>query len=139
MTNPAGGQPPQAQQSPTAAPNGANDTAADESPEASSGKRKIVLPIVLLLAIAGLVWGFNHWNYSRQHESTDDAQVDGHIVPVIAKVGGYVKSVNVDENQQVKEGQLLVQLDDADYRVRLQQTNADFAAAEAASGGAGMS
>lgn len=115
------------------------DNGVDEAPEESSGKRKIILPIVALLVIAGLIWAFNHWTYSRHHESTDDAQVDGHIVPVIAKVGGYVKSVSVDENQPVKESQLLVQLDDADYRVRLEQANADLSAAEAASGSRGVS
>src|SRR5256885_3614847 len=85
------------------------DAADVQSPEdaaASARKKRIVIPIVAALAIAILVWGFNHWNYSRQHQSTDDAQVDGHIVPVIAKVGGYVKSVSVEENQPVKEGQL---------------------------------
>jgi membrane fusion protein (multidrug efflux system) len=131
MTSPTTSAP----QDPTPADTG--DSPSPEDAAASARKKKIVIPIVAVLAIALLVWGFNHWNYSRQHQSTDDAQVDGHIVPVIAKVGGYVKSVNVEENQPVKEGQLLVQLDDAEYRVRLAQANADLAAAEAAAGGAG--
>jgi membrane fusion protein (multidrug efflux system) len=70
--------------------------------------------------------------------STDDAQVDGHIIPIIAKVGGYVTSVAVSENDPVTAGQLLVQLDDAEYRVRLAQANGDLAAAEAVAGGRGM-
>jgi membrane fusion protein (multidrug efflux system) len=112
----------------------------DDAPsEEKSGKKKFVLPIVGVLLLFALFWAFNHWSYSRVHESTDNAQIDGHIIPVIAKVGGYVKTVNAVENQPVKAGQLLVQLDDADYRLRLAQANADFLGAEAVSGGGGMS
>lgn len=110
-----------------------------DAPDESSGKKKIVLPIVGILLIAALFWAFTNWTYSRSHQSTDNAQVDGHIVPVIAKVGGYVKTVTVAENQPVKSGDLLVQLDDADYRLRLAQANADYSGAEAVSGGGGIS
>src|SRR5512132_4378623 len=99
-----------------------------------SSRRKFVLPIVALLVLAGLGWAFKQWSYGRSHESTDNAQVDGHIVPVLAKVGGYVKTVNADENSVVKEGQTIVQIDDAEYRVRLAQAEADLAAAQAAVG-----
>jgi len=102
-------------------------------------KKKIVLSVVGILALILLFWGFQKWLYGRSHQSTDNAQVDGHIVPVLAKVGGYVKTVNVSENDHVKAGQLLVQLDDADYRVRYQQAQADLAAAEATGGGGGFS
>ncbi|HEY3112461.1 MAG TPA: HlyD family secretion protein [Gemmatimonadaceae bacterium] len=108
-----------------------------EGPEKSSRKR-FVLPIVGVAALILAVWAFQKWSYGRSHQSTDNAQVDGHIVPVLAKVGGYVKTVNVDENDHVSAGQLLVQLDDADYRVRLQQAQADLVAAEATGGGGGF-
>src|SRR2546423_10042651 len=104
-----------------------------------SKKKKIVLPIVGVVALLVLFWGFQKWNYGRTHQSTDNAQVDGHIVPVLAKVGGYVKTVGINENDHVNAGQLLVQLDDADYVVRLQQSQADLAAAEATAGGGGFS
>ena len=113
-----------------------DDTQITEEP---SSKKKFVLPVVGVLVIIALFWALNHWNYSRGHQSTDNAQVDGHIIPVIAKVGGYVKSVSAVENQPVKMGDLLVQIDDADYRLRLAQANADFQGAEAVSGGGGMS
>jgi membrane fusion protein (multidrug efflux system) len=113
-------------------------TAASE-PGKPSTKKKFVLPIAAVLALIVLIWAFQKWNYGRTHQSTDNAQVDGHIVPVLAKVGGYVKTVNVSENDHVNAGQLLVQLDDADYRVRLQQAQADLAAAEATGGGGGFS
>jgi membrane fusion protein (multidrug efflux system) len=116
-------------------------SAADDAnpPEESSNKKKFVLPIVAVLVLVVLFWGFNHLSYSRAHQSTDNAQIDGHIIPVIAKVGGYVKSVNAVENDSVKMGTLLVQLDDADYRLRLAQANADYLGAEAVSGGGGQS
>ncbi len=114
-------------------------TETGSEPEESSSKKKFVLPIVGVLILAALFWAFNYLSYSRAHQSTDNAQVDGHIVPVIAKVGGYVKSVNAIENQEVKSGDLLVQLDDADYRLRLAQANADYLGAEAVSGGGGQS
>src|SRR5437762_1808760 len=111
----------------------------DDASDESASKKKFVLPVVGVLVLLALFWAFNHWSYSRSHQSTDNAQIDGHIVPVIAKVGGYVKAVNAVENQPVKQGDLLVQLDDADYRLRLAQANADYLGAEAVSGGRGIS
>jgi len=115
-----------------------NGRSAMDEPEKKS-KKKFVLPIVAVLGVLILFWAFQKWSYGRSHQSTDNAQVDGHIVPVLAKVGGYVKTVGVNENDHVTAGQQLVQLDDADYAVRLQQAQADLAAAEATGGGAGFS
>ena len=128
-------------ESPSPSPSQAsrNGRSAAAEPDKSSTKKKIILPIVVVLALILLFWAFQKWNYGRSHATTDNAQVDGHIVPVLAKVGGYVNTVNVSENDHVKAGQLLVQLDDADYRVRLQQAQADLAAAEATGGGGGFS
>jgi len=122
-----------------AAPASRNGRSASAESDQPSPKKKIILSIVGVLALILLFWGFQKWNYGRSHQSTDNAQVDGHIVPVLAKVGGYVKTVNVSENDHVNSGQLLVQLDDADYRVRFQQAQADLAAAEATAGGGGFS
>jgi len=116
-----------------------NGRSAASEPGTPSSKKKFVLPIVGVVALILLFWAFQKWSYGRSHQSTDNAQVDGHIVPVLAKVGGYVKTVNVNENDRVNAGQLLVQLDDEDYRVRLQQAQADLAAAEATAGGGGFS
>ena len=55
--------------------------------------------------------------------------MDGHIIPILPKVGGFVLSVRVTENQHVKAGDTLVVLDDRDYRVRLIQADADLAVA----------
>lgn len=111
-------------------PNGAPETP-------KGGKRKFVLPIVLLLAAYGAFWAFKTWNYGRSHESTDNAAVDGHLVPVLAKANGYVLKVNVADNDHVKADSLVVQIDPAEYKVKLAQADADLAAARATAGGAG--
>lgn len=103
-----------------------------------NSKRKFIIPIIIVVALVAAGWGFKTWSYSRAHESTDDAQVDGHIIPVIAKVGGYVTGVTADENQHVNEGQVLVTLDDAEYRVKVEQAQADLAAAQGVGGSGGQ-
>jgi membrane fusion protein (multidrug efflux system) len=81
---------------------------------------------VILLGL--LVFGVRKWWWSRSHVSTDNAQVDGHILPILPKVGGYVAEVRVEENHSVKAGDTLVALDDRDFQARLTQTEADLAA-----------
>lgn len=103
-----------------------------------SSRRRFVLPVVAVLALLAVIWGIRKWNYSRTHESTDNAQVDGHLVPVLAKVGGYITTVRVGENDRVKEGAELVHIDDAEYKVRLAQAEAELAAAMSVAGGRGM-
>src|ERR1051325_1510494 len=78
------------------------------SPKPAGGKRRFVLPIFLVLALLGGVWAFKKWSYGRGHESTDNAAVDGHLVPVLAKVSGYVQMVSVSDNDRVKADSLLV-------------------------------
>ncbi|HYK81739.1 MAG TPA: HlyD family secretion protein [Gemmatimonadales bacterium] len=95
----------------------------------AGGRRRVAFAVIgaVLLGLAGL--GTRKWIYSLSHVSTDDAQVDGHIVPILPKVGGFVTEVRVDENQPVKNGDTLVALDDRDYKVRLAQAEADLAVA----------
>ncbi|HET6568793.1 MAG TPA: HlyD family secretion protein [Rhodothermales bacterium] len=103
-------------------------------------RRKILIWIVaVVVAVPLLIWGISKWRYAESHVSTDDAQVEGHIVPVLAKVGGFVKSVSVENNVHVREGALLVQLDDAELRERLAQAEAQMAAAEAVAQGGSKS
>lgn len=102
------------------------------SSESKPNYLRLIIPVVLL-AGAGY-WGFQRWSFARAHESTDNAQVDGHIVPVVAKVGGYVTAVNVAENGHVADTGLLVKLDPREYQVRVAQAEADLAAALASSG-----
>jgi membrane fusion protein (multidrug efflux system) len=100
----------------------------------NGGRRAVTTTVLVVALLAGLVWGFRAWRFAHTHVSTDNAQVDGHIVPVLAKVGGYVQAVNVEENQIVRRGEPVVAIDDAELRVRLDEAQADLAAAEAAVG-----
>ncbi len=108
----------------------------EEAPRKPRNVFKLIVPLVLL-AGAGY-WGVTRWSYGRTHESTDNAQVDGHIVPVVAKVGGYVTAVNFNENSHVSGDSELVTIDSREYDVRLAQAEADLAAAQAAVGGNGV-
>ncbi len=68
--------------------------------------------------------------------STDDAQVDGHIIPISPKIYGKVLEVLVDDNQQVKQGQVLVRIDPQDYQAKVDQAQAAVAVAESQAQGA---
>src|SRR5207244_12633442 len=80
-------------------------------PEKGSRKGTVFLIMgVILLGLAAV--GVRRWVYGWTHVSTDNAQVDGHIIPILPKVGGYVTEVRVDDNRDVKAGDTLVTLDD---------------------------
>src|SRR5438105_14642010 len=89
--------------------------------------RWLLIPVALILIVAA----YAGWQYLAQWESTDDAQIDGHIHPVNAKVAGTVISANVQENQHVEAGTVLVQLDSRDYEVAVARAEADLAQAQA--------
>jgi membrane fusion protein (multidrug efflux system) len=104
--------------------------AARPSSVAKPGGSKRTVFIIMGVVLLGLVAvGVRRWIYSLSHVSTDNAQVDGHIVPILPKVGGYVLEVRTDENRSVKAGDTLVVLDDRDYKARLGQAEADLAVA----------
>lgn len=103
-----------------------------------SSRRGVLFGILGLVLLAALVWGARLWMYSRSHTSTDDAAIDGRIVPVVSKVSGYLLSVNAEDNRHVAEGEVLAQIDTAELRVRLAQAEAEVAAARAF-GGSGVS
>lgn len=112
-------------------------TQKSEHPPIPKKKPNRVMPIILgLLLVAGLVFGVKEYLYYSKHEDTDDAQIDGDISPVVARVGGYVNEILFEENQKVTEGQLLVKLDDRDYKVKLEQA---MAAQKGASASIGVS
>ena len=100
----------------------------------SSGFRiAIVIAIIVLLVI-----GFFAYRYFTSYESTDDAQIDGHINSVSARISGHVIKLNVQDNQYVAAGTVLVEIDPADYQLAYDKAKADFADARAAALAAGV-
>lgn len=91
-------------------------------------RAKWVLLLMLFVIVAGAVLV---WHYYSVRESTDDAQIDGYIYPVSARVSGTAIKVNFDNNMYVDKGAVLVELDPTDYQVALQRAQADLADAEA--------
>jgi membrane fusion protein (multidrug efflux system) len=87
-------------------------------------KRRSVTIIAAVVLLLGTIFGIRYWLYARSHESTDDAFIDGHIIQLSPKVSGYVAKIYVADNQQVKEGDLIAELDARDYEVKLQQAKA---------------
>src|SRR5208282_4336583 len=91
------------------------------------GARMFLIGAILVL----LVGGFCAWRYFSSYESTDDAEVDGHLMPISARISGYVAKVKVDDNQFVQAGDVLVEIDPRDYKVAVDRARADAANAEA--------
>jgi membrane fusion protein (multidrug efflux system) len=75
--------------------------------------------------------GAFYWAHSAAHESTDDAAIEAHVLPISSKVSGQVLEVAVDDNRHVEKGDLLVRIDPRDYQVKLDQARAELAAARA--------
>jgi len=102
---------------------------------AENPKAKWVLLAVGIVALIGVAI---MWSYYSTRESTDDAQVDGHLGPVSARVSGTAIRVLVDDNQMVQAGTLLAELDPKDYEVAVQRARADLAEAQANAAAAGV-
>ena len=120
---------PEAVKEPAADPSRAKG--GDYTPPArrrSKWRKNIVIAAAIAVALVG---GVFLWRYLSSYESTDDAQADVHLYPVSARVSGYVVRVNVDDNQWVEKGAVLVEMDPKDYEVAVAQAQANLANAEA--------
>jgi membrane fusion protein (multidrug efflux system) len=89
-------------------------------------------------AIVLLVVGFFLYRYTTSYESTDDAQVDGHVNSISARVAGHVVKLNVQDNQSVQAGTVLVEIDPTDYQVAVDTARADYQDAQASALAAGV-
>ena len=107
---------------PTAAP----------APKRRGGRKIVILSILGILVLFGAVWGFRTIVFYQHHATTDDAQLDGDINPVLPRVSGYVQEVLVSENQPVKPGDVLVRIDPADLQAKVDQEQASLLNAQAA-------
>lgn len=91
---------------------------------------KRIIPLILVLVlVGGIIFGVKEYLYYQHFVTTDDAQIDGDISPVVARVGGYVREIRFQDNQRVQAGDTLVVLDDRDYRLQLEQAEAAIEAA----------
>jgi membrane fusion protein (multidrug efflux system) len=95
-------------------------------------RRIVILSVLAILILVGGVWGFQTVVFYKHHATTDDAQVDGNINPVLPRVSGYVQEVLVKDNQVVHPGDLLVRIDPADLQAKVDQEQAALLSAEAA-------
>jgi len=115
---------PQAPAAPAQAAAPAPAAQAEQSKK-KSGVRRLILPVIVLAAIAGGAWyGHEWWINGRFMISTDDAYIGGDITTIAPKVTGYVDKVNVVANQRVHAGDVLVTLDNGDYRIAAEQAEA---------------
>ena len=101
---------------------------------ASPGFRIAVGVAAVVLLVAGVLI----YRYVASYESTDDAEVDGHINSISTRISGHVVKLNVLDNQSVQTGALLVEIDPADYQVAYDRAKADFESAQAAAAAAGV-
>jgi membrane fusion protein (multidrug efflux system) len=120
----------------TKVPRAAEELSLEEAPKglANPNVRRLLIAggAVVLSAIVGL------FLYYHNRETTDDAQVDGHITPMASKVYGRVGQVLIDDNQAVKAGQVLVKIDPRDYQAAVDQAKAAVALAESEARSAGV-
>jgi membrane fusion protein (multidrug efflux system) len=121
------------------------DASADMPPAVSSEPRPDpprwpgwifpLLRVIFVVAAGYLAWyvagHWNRWTGTARYESTEDAYMVGDVTPLAAKVSGYVASVPVGDYQTVRKGDLIVEIDPADYRAQLAQADANVAAAQA--------
>lgn len=95
-------------------------------------RRIVVYTILAAGVVFGVIYGYNLIQFNKTHVSTDDAQVDGHINPVLPRVSGYVAKVSVDDNQRVTDGEIIVEIDPREFEVKVANAEAALASSQAA-------
>ncbi len=103
----------------------------DPAPPQRSRKRWIALSILGVVLIIGAIGGVLYWLHARKFETTDDAYVDGDVVTVSPQVAGRIKTVLVNDNQDVAAGDLIAEIDKTDFVTRVKQLEAALEAAKA--------
>src|SRR6478672_4394557 len=107
-----------------------NETQTPATKLAGNPKRKkALISIAAVVAVAGLTWGVYQWRVAGHYESTDNAYVQGNVIQITPQIGGTVMGIYADDTDFVKAGQPLVQLDPADAKVALEQAEANLAQA----------
>jgi membrane fusion protein, multidrug efflux system len=104
-----------------------NENTEKQPEEPRSRRRFIIIGVVAILVVGAVLF----WWHSTFYEDTDDAQVNGHLIQISARIIGHVVKVNVDENQYVDAGAVLAEVDPKDFEVAVQQDEASLQSAEA--------
>lgn len=112
---------------------------APPEPKRASGRKPILLALLAVALVIGAIWGYRFWSFASTHESTDDAQLTSDIVQIAPQVSGTVTQVLVNENQEVKKGDLIATLDPSTYQAAYDQAKANLDANIAAARQAGVS
>ncbi|HVE00005.1 MAG TPA: HlyD family secretion protein [Cytophagaceae bacterium] len=99
----------------------------EKKPKKSKRILFVLIPVLLLVA----AYIFKSVRHAIKYESTDNAQVESNAVPVLSRVAGYVDSLPLQDYQDIKAGQLLLSIDEDEYRIAVQQAEADLATAQA--------
>jgi len=129
-----------AEETPSRSVSGAGDASSSGAPAAGGDAHKVPVNrsqkrrkfgMISAIVVVVLVASVFLWRYLSSYESTDDAQADVHLSPVSARISGYVIKVNVDDNQWVEKGTVLVEIDPKDYEVAVAQAQANLASAVA--------
>jgi membrane fusion protein (multidrug efflux system) len=102
-------------------------------PKSSTFRIAVIIAVVVLLIAGAFVY-----RYMASYESTDDAEVDGHINSISTRISGHVVKLNVEDNQVVQAGTVLVEIDPTDYQVAYERAKADYEDAQAAAIAAGV-
>ena len=103
---------------------------APAAPAAPAKSNRRVLVVAGLVAIAALAAGGRMWYRSHNFVETENAYVAGHVHPVSSRISGVVTKVFIDDNQMVKEGDVIAELDPFDQGVKVEQIRAQIATAE---------
>ena len=111
------------------APTSMTDSSKTPSPSSANpaGRRKGLTLVATAVAVAAVAWGGWHWVVASRYQTTDNAYVAGNVVQITPQVGGTVLSIGADDTDYVRAGQVLVQLDPADYLVQLAQAESQLA------------
>lgn len=116
---------------PAEAPAVAPTPPAVAAPAPGRGRRRLLLPLGALAALLVVAGGYLYWDDARRFQSTDDAFIAARQFALAPKVAGYIVAVPVTDNQHLAQGEVIARIDDRDYRVALEQAEAQVAAARA--------
>lgn len=111
------------------------DNATDDATAGVVKRSRKRPPLLALIGVAGVlavggVFGLRWWQYASTHETTDDAQLAGHVYQISSRINGTVQQVPVTDNAEVTAGEVLVQLDSQDYQAKVDQAQAALVAAQ---------